>query len=76
MKVLHCLNQGIKGQVVSISGQILITHCNGDDGSGGNEGRDAGGEPLVGGGHIGADVGDVVIFDGDDEVYACVGKGL
>ena len=76
MEVLYRLNQSILGQMVGIGGQILVPDCNGDDGSRRDEGCDAGGEPLVGGGDVGADVGDVLVFDGDDEVDAGVGEGV
>lgn len=74
--VLHGLDQRVRLELVIVCGQVLVPYANGYDGSGGNEGDDAGGEPLVGGGHVGADVGYVGVLDGDDEVDPGVGKGL
>lgn len=78
VQVLHGLEQCLGVQVIIsvVSSQVLVAHGNCDDRGGRNEGGDAGGEPLISGGSGGAYVGDVVVFNGNDEVNAGVGKGL
>lgn len=76
MQVPHSLDQGIGLQPVVAGSEVLVPDTDGHDGGGRYEGENAVGEPLLGGGGVLADVDDVAVLDGDEQVDSGVGKSL
>ncbi|GLT51378.1 hypothetical protein SLA2020_247930 [Shorea laevis] len=62
--------------VTGIRCQVLVSDTDRYKGGGGNEGHDTGGKPFVGGGNLGADVGNLVVFYCYYEINGSVGEGF